>query len=202
MNNDPPHQDWLDESNLDIDEAVGLPDPDPAFRARLLERTTARIRRRRHTRLLAQAAALLVAFTGGMVTTLFFDRAPAQQSPTQLVTENEPDTEPPGSLPTAPEQAIVTAAAPEFSAQLLADPEALTFRYNEATPEERLRLLRAAGDHYFYMEHDLNLAADFYRRYIEGLGENADFLFIDTTNWLFASISTALQEDSQNDTQS
>ena len=202
MNDDPPHQDWLDENDLDIDKAIGLPNPDPAFRARLLERTTARIRHRRPARLLAQSAALLIAFSGGAAATLIFGPAPAQQSPTQFAAEAKSDTEPVESLPTAPEEAIVTTAAPEFSEQLLADPEALTFRYNDATAEERLRLLKAAGDHYFYIERDLNLAADFYRRYIERLGSDAEYLFIDTTNWLFASISTALQEEPQDETPS
>lgn len=202
MNDDPPHQDWLDESNLDIDEAIGLPDPDPAFRARLLDRTTARIRHRRHARLLAQAAALLIAFSGGAAATLIFDRTPTQHSPTPLAANNKPNPEQPAPFSDVPEEAIIAAATPEFSARLLADPEALTFRYNESTPEERLRLLKAAGDHYFYIERDLNLAADFYRRCIEGLGEDAEYLFIDTTNWLFASITTALQEDPKNETSS
>lgn len=212
MNDDSQQDDWFGDRDLDLDAAIDLPDPDAVFRTRVLERTSGQIRSRRRMRLLAQAAVVLVAFIAGLATMNLFGNRSTGNSPDLRAVSTTPESmvglpegvaiEMAESTSANPEEPIALSGTQEFPSELLRDPEALTFRYNAATPREQLRLLKAAGDYYFYTDRNLDLAAKFYRRYIEGLGTDFDSLFIDTGNWLFASISTAVQEDIQNETPS
>lgn len=193
MNEDPPHQDWLDESDLDIDGAVGLPDPDLAFRKRLLERTTARIRHRRHTRLLAQAAALLIAFAAGAATTMIFDRTPRTESPVHFAAKSDPTTDSPALFTALPDEALVG------TVELFMDPEAFTLRVAEAGHEERLRLLREGGDFYLIRQGDVRVATVCYERYLNGLGEDAGIGLQLTDTWLLRGLKTGLLEGSNDE---
>ena len=88
----------------------------------------------------------------------------------------------------------LAAPAPDYPHALLADPEALTLRFREADATERLKLLRAAGDYYFFEEENLDIATRFYRQYVDSSGGALQILYVPESNWLLATIIDVRKE--------
>ncbi len=200
MNDDPPHQDWLDESNLDIDEAIGLPDPDPAFRKRLLARTSARIRPRRRIRQFARAAALLLAFTGGLATTHIIGSEPSGQSRTRLVADQPvgraglSSASSSTAMATEPVGPDIEPVSTTIRINGLLDSEALSLRISRATEAERIELLRETGD-YFLERGEIPTAMNCYRQLLELQPAELFNTGTQESNWLLASmVSTRIKE--------
>jgi len=195
MNDDAEFEDLFEESSLE--EVLGLPAPEPEYRAALLRQTAGAIRRRRAQRAMLQTAALIAAFLGGVLSTTLLPKDDNEVTELAQSKLEESNPIPSPDLPVSRVSASsIAATAPESQIALLSDPEALTLRYNQSNPEERSRLLRQAGDHYLYAESDIETAASLYRRYVSEMRENTAVLFVDPSNWLLSGIANAQREES------
>lgn len=168
--------DW--ESEKQIAKAADLPPMDELFRAQLLDTTTRVVRARRHRRVALQIAAVALAFVSGMLTMAQW-RAPQPEtgSANTAQTETTPD-------PGTPE--IIPAATP--STPLFADPEALARAYDAASDDERLRLLRGAGDYELNTRGDVRTALAYYEQWVRHADVETRTRYDESDTWLLASL--------------
>lgn len=158
----------------EIARAADLPPLDPDARAAILSATTRHVRRRRYIRHMWQAAALIAAFISGAI--LMPRAATSPTEPQQMAaTEN----------PIAP---VLEPAPPETTLPIYNDPEAFAMVYDNATPGERLDLLKAAGDYALNVESDIRTAIDYYKLWIDLADEAARTQYNRNDTWLLASL--------------
>ena len=162
--------DW--ESDEHLAAAANLPVLDIVLRRDLLAATTRVIRVRKFQRIGLQAAAVVLVFVSGMLTMAQFREStalPAQQNP--VANANVSSIEP---LPPSP--------------PIYADPEALARAYDAASHEERLRLLKGAGDYELNTRSDVRSALTFYEQWVHLADEPTRTKFDDSDTWLLASL--------------
>lgn len=170
------------ESDEKLARAADLPGLDDALRAELLAATSRVVRARRYRRVALQCAAVALAFISGMLTMAQWNprnpTAPAVNTPTTF-TEATPESEP-------TENNMVPAATP--STPLYADPEALAMAFDKADTQERLRLLRGAGDYELNDRGDVRNALAYYEQWVHLADQNTRTQYDENDTWLLASL--------------
>jgi len=168
------HHEW--ESDEALSAAANLPAFDAAKREELFAATTRVLRNRRSSRVVMQAAAIILAFVSGMVAMNQF------RSPSAPTTGKIPATAGITSAGGSPVKAAVDDSA------ILSDPEALARAYDAATPGERLSLLKRAGDYALNERGDLRDALDYYRQWLRLADPPTRSKFDGSDSWLLASL--------------
>jgi len=163
------------ESDEKLARAADLPGLDDALRAELLAATSRVVRARRYRRVALQFAAVALAFISGMLTMAQWPSTSSSTStsPTTMASEPAPN---PGNEESPP-------AAPLF-----ADPEALARAFDAASDEEKLRLLRGAGDYELNDRGDVRTALAYYDQWVRLADATARKQYDENDTWLLASL--------------
>jgi hypothetical protein len=169
--------DW--DSDEHLARAADLPDMGDLVHTRLLETTTRVIRARRRRRVAMQLAAVILAFISGMLT--------MAQLPSPS-TKSTPSTSSTTSTTIASEMPTDTIESDPPATQIYADPEALARAYDAAAPEERLRLLRGAGDYELNDRGDVRSALAYYEQWVRLADDTARKQYNEEDTWLLASL--------------
>jgi len=148
-----------------------LPRAPAGLRETVLERTTRAVRARRGRRRLAVAVALAVAWAAGAGTTRLLDVIDGRRARDLAEAPRAP----------APSRAI------EAAADAVLDPQAILRQVSRAPMEDRIRLLKQAGDAYLLARGDLEKALDCYRQLLE-LAPEARTRPDDGDTWLLAAL--------------
>jgi len=168
-------------------EAFGISAPSPAFREQVWLRTAARIRRRTLRRRWAIGGGLLAAYAAGAITIV-------------LGWRSEPVVSRPEVQRTA-QTAVVPVSLPAgaVTTAMLQDSEALTLALAKASSEERLSLLREAGDRYLEEYGDLRRATQCYRRLLDLMPFEELKIVEHQDTWLLASLKLARHKETQDE---
>jgi hypothetical protein len=151
----------------DMIEGPGWSDPTAAARATMLDATLHVVRRRRHARRVAAAAIVIAAYAAGLATHA-------------IVGESD-------GVVTAP--AAELRAAPEPLAPSPVTPGALESRAEAtASQDERVVLLRAAGDRYLSDFSDVAAALRCYRELLKLVSSDERSRFDPADTWLLAAL--------------
>lgn len=174
MNNQEPLDDTLLHENA---AAFGVPQPSDEIRARILARTSARVRWRRHRRWLGVVCAIVAAYAAGLGTITFQSR----------------ETTAPANVETAQAPAAPSESGDALTA-LLQDPEALALRVSQGPLEERMSLLKRAGDRLIEWGN-FEQATHCYRRLLDLMASSGAIQIDSTDNWLLAALKRARQKE-------
>jgi len=162
-------------------EAFRVPLPPEALRARLLARTSARVRARPRWRRLILGGALLCAYAGGAGSMALLMSGEAVRGEDVVTVVERLSAESP--------------EGPRLPEALLFDSEALARRVAAAPQEERLALLREAGDRYLNEWGDTVRAVGCYRRLLDSLEADAKPETGVPDTWLLASLKASRQKE-------
>lgn len=170
--------DW--DSDEHLARAANLPHMGDLLHARLLEATTRVIRARRRRRVAMQIAAVVLAFVSGMLTMAQLPSASTKSTPSTASTAP--------ALEVAADPVETETAPTEPATPIYADPEALARAYDAASPEERLRLLRGAGDYELNDRGDVRSALAYYEQWVRLADDTARKQYNEEDTWLLASL--------------
>jgi hypothetical protein len=152
------------------------------------DRTRRVLRRRRWSRQLVVAAALIVSFAAGLLVTRF--SAPSPVSP--LVPETAVA---PSKQPAPPDPSLIPPASPQPQSALALEWQAFD------SLNERGALYRQAGERYLQEEHDLQSALRCIGNYLDN-GTEQDLAITSDDNWLLLAIKVARQKEKKHAKQS
>ena len=196
--------DRFDEDEPLLADMPGLPDgafdgpaPPEALYDAVWRSTAGRVRRRRYYRRILAVSAVAAAYAGGLATTFALFKAPASA--------------PPRNAPTAVTESVASAKdKPVLSVESAPDPaqrgitrplgnrEALARRISEASPEERARLLKQAGDRYLKELGDIETALNCYRRLLDSLPASERGRVGRNDSWLLVALKESRREEETN----
>jgi hypothetical protein len=155
--------------------------------SRVRDAVLASVRRRRRNRRAYVVALVAASYAAGVATILPLLRNAASPHATHVV-ESGPQNE-----PDAPK------LEPEESVNdLVQDTEAFARRLAQAAPDEKIDLLRAAGDTYLMEQNDITTAARLYSRMLVLCSEQNRIQTNSNDTWLLASLRLAQLKETGN----
>ena len=171
-------------------DAPGVPD---GFREAVWRRTARTLRRRVRRRWAVAVCTVVVAYAAGLAT-MYTVQDGRYETPAPIASvPPEPDAGPGTAVVSAPP--VTPWHADAGSVALLLDHEALSRRIAEASREERLRLLKWAGDRYLRELGDVQRALNCYRWLLNATPPAQRTVVEPDDSWLLVSLKQARQKE-------
>jgi hypothetical protein len=164
--------------------ALSAPKPSAAFTHSLREQSSHLVRRRAQWRRWRAAGGLALAYVVGIASALAWSRG----------TPNAPLVEQQANQSAKPKPPV---EQPRVEIAALA-PDQLRSRVPGAPRAEQIKLLRLAGDRYFYESTDLRAALDCYRQVVELTPEESLRRLDPQDNWLLAELKRSAAKTAAN----
>ena len=192
MRNGDDEKGLLDELSTAPAEVFDGPEAPDDFREAVWRYTARSIRRRGRMRRFTMASvALAAAYAMGVATMFVWSSQVPRAAETAIAIHQDAPQEPDRPAPAMAERE----PGELVPRTLLSDREALARRLGEATTDERVRLLKRAGDRYLNEWGDVALASKCYRSLLDSTPLDKRTIVEPKDNWLLISLKRDRQKE-------